>query len=62
MQKALREYERHQSGWRFHVREYNGGVWQVHGRGLEHICDCLSEETAEMVADVLEAEAVREQG
>ena len=38
---APSEYKRHErgDGRRFHVREYNGGLFQVYGVGLEHICE-----------------------
>ena len=41
-------------GRRFHVRTYNGGLWQVYGIGLHHICECLTQQVAEMVANSLE--------
>lgn len=55
------DYEPHRGdGKRFHVREYNPGsgrCYQVYGVGLDHICDCLDDELAKMVAAALEAEA-----
>jgi len=42
-------------GLRFHIRQYNGGVWQVYGQGLDHICDCNTSSIADMIADSLEA-------
>ncbi len=44
-------------GRRFHVRTYNGGRWEVYGMGLEHVCDCLSQRAADMVAKALEQAA-----
>lgn len=54
-----RDYEPHCMGdcKRFHVREYNGGKYQVYGVGLDHICDCERGELADMIADALEAVA-----
>jgi hypothetical protein len=46
-------------GRRFHVREYNGGKYQVYGIGLEHICECERGEMADMIADALEAVACK---
>ncbi len=55
-QKSPKDYPPHHMGdeRRFHVRTYNGGLWQVYGVGLEHIAECPSQGLADMVADALE--------
>lgn len=53
--KSWNEFEHHPDGRRFHVRTYNGGKFQVYGRGLEHICECDTDSMAESIANVLEA-------
>lgn len=48
------DFQPHPDGKRFHVRTYNGGMYQVYARDLEHVCDCTRVEMADMVADALE--------
>lgn len=59
--KDVLDYERHFHGdkKRFLVREYNSGKFQVFGVGLEHVCECDSDEVAKMIADALEFQANR---
>jgi len=54
------EHDNHADGKRFHVRTYNGGVFQVYGCGLLHICDCVTDAHAHMIANALEQQAQRE--
>ena len=56
MAKHPQDYARQTpgDGRRFHIRRHIGGVWQVYSRGLEHLCDCVNSDTAEMIADALE--------
>jgi hypothetical protein len=47
------DFQPHPDGKRFHSRTYNGGLFQVYGVDLEHVCECESERMADMVADAL---------
>lgn len=62
--KSPHEYEPHAmgDGLRFHIRECNGDYWQVYSVGLDHICDCLTQDVAEMVARALEQVAMNPAG
>jgi len=47
------DFQPHPDGKRFHSRTYNGGLFQVYGVDLEHVCECEIERMADMVADAL---------
>ena len=61
MSKSPADYELHWrgDGRRFHVRIYPGGLWEVYGCSVDHICVCKDQATAEMVAEALEQAAMR---
>ena len=48
-------FQQHRDGRRFQVRAYNGGKYEVYSRDLDHVCECLRKDVADMVADSLEA-------
>jgi hypothetical protein len=57
-----RDFEPHRrgDGLRLHVRQYNGGLYEVRGLledGYVHVCECISQEFADMIAAALEQTA-----
>ena len=42
------------SGVRFDYRTYNNGLWEVYGSSnFEHLCECLNEQSAELITNSL---------